>query len=787
MAKPRKIIGVFVDWTEDLYQQTILKGIMERARETDTNCIVFEGGSLNSNREYEAKRNLIYDLANKSCIDGIIMFNASMSQFIPYKGTVDFCNRYADIPKVSISMRVDGVPSILIDNLTGMKRLVTHLVEEHGFKRFAFIKGKPNNQDAIDRFDIFRKTLDSYGIKVEQSLVFEGNFNERSGAETVRLLLDERKLFCDVIVASNDNMALGALDELKRRGIAVPDEIAVTGFDNLEVCGVSTPTLTTVKQPIYELGKMSMTVISDMIEGREIPVTTVLETVPVIRESCKCQSRQVSNITAMHKDRFKPRARSEEMKALAYSGIAHKIKDLFYGIPFSEVQKLVSSTGTVLLSNETRDNPTIFPRTIEGIITNPAFDDIEVSAFETLVSELRYDLIPFIPDAETRTVADDACFNAILRISAKSGQREWKAKKELLKESQVLNLIREELLMTLDMTKQMDVLAQYLPALGISTCYVSLYKGDPAPENGRAVCILAYNDNKRMDKAGDVNFFSRKLVPDDFLVSGKRYTVIIEGLKHLGYVILEMGERQGRIFALLGDVISSAIHSALLFAEVQNQRNGLSLSLTNMRKAMAGFIHTMALTVETRDPYTAGHQRRVSDLARTIAQEMRLAQNTIEGVRMAGIIHDLGKIYVPSEILNRPGKLDEIELSMIRRHPKIAYEILKNVDFPWPIADIVHQHHERMNGSGYPNGLAGDAICVEAKILAVADVVEAMAWRRPYREALGIDKALEEITKNKGTLYDASVVNTCVRLFREKGYEFSRYRYERDARLSDEK
>jgi HD-GYP domain-containing protein (c-di-GMP phosphodiesterase class II) len=139
---------------------------------------------------------------------------------------------------------------------------------------------------------------------------------------------------------------------------------------------------------------------------------------------------------------------------------------------------------------------------------------------------------------------------------------------------------------------------------------------------------------------------------------------------------------------------------------------------------------------------------------------------------MAGIIHDLGKINVPAEILNRPGILDDLEWSMIKRHPKVAYDILKNIDFPWPIAEIVYQHHERINGGGYPNGLKGDAVILEARILAVADVVEAMSSHRPYRDALGLEKALEEINKNKGILYDPVVVDVCTDLFKNKMFEF---------------
>ncbi len=199
---------------------------------------------------------------------------------------------------------------------------------------------------------------------------------------------------------------------------------------------------------------------------------------------------------------------------------------------------------------------------------------------------------------------------------------------------------------------------------------------------------------------------------------------------------------------------------------------GLQTSVEKLRKALAGTIQAMALTVETRDAYTAGHQRRVTNLARTIAQAMGLTENEIDGIRMAGVIHDLGKISVPAEILSKPGKLSPLEFSLIKTHPQTGYDILKGIDFQWPIAQIVLQHHERLDGSGYPQGIMGNEIMKEARILAVSDVVEAMSSHRPYRATLGVDAALEEITKNKDILYDAAVVDTTVDLFTKKDFQF---------------
>ena len=198
----------------------------------------------------------------------------------------------------------------------------------------------------------------------------------------------------------------------------------------------------------------------------------------------------------------------------------------------------------------------------------------------------------------------------------------------------------------------------------------------------------------------------------------------------------------------------------------------LKETLESLRKSIATTIQVLGTASEVRDPYTAGHQKRVADLARAIATEMGLPQDKIEGIRMAGSIHDIGKLSIPAEILSKPTKLTtEIEFSMIKEHAQSGYEILKDVESPWPLAQIVYQHHERMNGSGYPRNLKGNEILIEARIMAVADVVEAMASYRPYRPTLGIEAALEEIEKNKGILYDDTVAEACLRLFREKGYQ----------------
>jgi response regulator RpfG family c-di-GMP phosphodiesterase len=199
-------------------------------------------------------------------------------------------------------------------------------------------------------------------------------------------------------------------------------------------------------------------------------------------------------------------------------------------------------------------------------------------------------------------------------------------------------------------------------------------------------------------------------------------------------------------------------------------RAQLAEKLSQLQQTLNSAVRTIELLAEVRDPYTAGHQRRVAHLACGIAREMDCDEDMVTGLQIMASIHDIGKTAVPSDILSKPGALNENEFAIVKTHPLVAYDILKELEFPWPVAAAVYQHHERLNGTGYPRGLTNGEIILEARLLAVADVVEAMASHRPYRPALGLDRALREISEKKGRLYDASVVDSCLRLFEEKGF-----------------
>jgi PAS domain S-box-containing protein len=306
--------------------------------------------------------------------------------------------------------------------------------------------------------------------------------------------------------------------------------------------------------------------------------------------------------------------------------------------------------------------------------------------------------------------------------------------------------------------------------------YMSDLEGNFLYGNSKCEEIIGYRREELIGK----NFLELNILSEDSLSKAVRILRANTEGKSTGPDEVELISKEGRRIPL--EVSTSVVPhmgqriSLSFVRDITERRKAekqLQCNLESLRKAVNTTIQVMVSAVEVRDPYTSGHQARSADLARAIATELGLSQEKIDGIRMAGSIHDIGKLSIPAEILSKPTKLTEIELSLIKEHALKGFEMLKDVESPWPLAEIVYQHHERMDGSGYPRKLIGDEICVEARVLAVADVVEAMASHRPYRPGLGIDAALEEIEKNKGAFYDHAVVDACLRLFREKGFQLA--------------
>jgi len=282
---------------------------------------------------------------------------------------------------------------------------------------------------------------------------------------------------------------------------------------------------------------------------------------------------------------------------------------------------------------------------------------------------------------------------------------------------------------------------------GYETC--RRLKAEPASRDIPVVFISALtetDDKLAAFAAGGVDYVSKPFQTEEVLARVQAHLQLYRMQRHLESLVAEQT------------------------AELRRTCDSLAASQAQYRRMLEQTIQAIALTIEKRDPYTAGHQLRVSHLATAMGRELGLPAERLEGLRLGGMIHDIGKIYLPAEILSRPGRLSETEFALVKTHSEVGSDIVRTVDFPWPVAEMILQHHERQDGSGYPNGLGGNQVLLEAQILAVADVVEAMASHRPYRAALGIEKALDEIRRGAGRLYDEGIVGVCLRLFEEGDY-----------------
>ncbi len=771
--KKRCTLAFLADWLDNPIEQSLLESIQKKAVEEDINLIIFEGGAIGSTRKYESNRNIIYSYIPNLKLDGIIMLTGALGHFIDSSSVNAFFEKFLPVPIISISYELDRIPSLFVDNKEGIKLLTEHFIKSHNFKKIAYISGPLNNQEAQERLDAFLNTLKNHHMSKDDRLIYFGDFTISSGEEAVKVLLDERKAEFDAVIAANDDMAAGAIKALTARGIKVPAEVAVGGFDNSLISVQSFPPLTTVNQSLIEQGTIAIELLLKQIRGEQIPAKTLFKPQLVVRESCGCFSNE---ITHMMEHGFNNK---EKLPG------SIKFKDMDECIQYFIDQFNVKIPNP--LKNKIIVTLRLFSQFLNGSIDGRAYllqwnnliydiDSNKIMSPHRFVTEFRSLIMLHVNDSAIDLYKADTFFHLVrILIGEKFNVEQAQNQYSTIDEFITLHNLNGDLMDVYEENSIMKILSSIIPKLGIPNAYISLYDGKAE----KARLYMGIIDNLPINiKNYSKSFPAYKLLPEGLLPLDRRYSIIIETLSHhdqLGIAVFELGPVKGRIYGELRRIISTKLQSFILFDQVKLQKTYLkeqNQRLNELRQIMSGFIQTLAMTVEARDPYTAGHQHRVASLARAIAQEMKLSKDQVEAIRLSAQVHDLGKIYVPAEILNKPGQLLEEEFNLIKVHPKIAYDILKPINFPWPIAEIVYQHHERINGKGYPRNISGDEIYIEARILNVADVVEAMASHRPYRPALGIKKALDEIKNNKGILYDANVVDACLNLFENKGFEF---------------
>lgn len=776
--KKRPTIAILVDYTDTEFQRGILAGIDHEARARDINLLIIEGGLAKSDCIIKTRQNIIYNLAKSRKIDALILFSASIGMYLNDEEFESFIKQFEKIPVISLSREIQGISSILVNNNIGMIDMMDHLVKVHKYSKFLYMRGAVGNYDDEERFSLFSSYLKKNRIPFDDDSVLVGDFILGNAMDSFEGYLKNHKLDHDVIVCANDEMAVGIVRVLNQKGFKVPDDVAIVGFDNFLNSRYLTPPLSTVAQPLFKLGQNAIESASmQILTGKNSP-TIYLPSSFIHRESCGCLGIKTINSvpdfslnSPLDHDTFRNHLINKLQKSIEHSLSVILIKHSHSEITATAHEFVMSFVKAVF-----EKKPEVF--------LDYWSDFLETAKdYEQDYTILR-DLIFLIASTASQKICNHDDLFLIQEIW--KWATDYLAKKCVLEEKhanldhdidgRIIDEIRFNLISSTNLDEYLSLVQKAISHLGIQHCFATLFKEKTVSKTlpDKSTLLFAFeNGNSNKVKSGE--FDTLDILPEGCLPKNKRFCIHAELLsssnQRIGLLCADFKIEKIRSLRSFRQVLSNSLFSRNLIIKVNQQQLDLEKNIAIIRRTMGGFIQTLQQTVELRDPYTAGHQRRVSELARMIAQEMGLSKQIVETVRIGGVIHDLGKINVPVEILNKPGKLRDVEITLLRTHPEIAYEILQPIDFPWAIADVVVQHHERLDGTGYPKGLTGDNIMLEAKIISVADVVEAMASHRPYRPALGLDTALNEILSKRNSWFDADIVDTCIFLLQSGKYK----------------
>ena len=570
MTRRARTLGLLVDWLEDEYQNKVLSGVDDAARQRGAQLLCFTGGILASPYRFGERRNFIYDLAGPESLDGIIIMSGTLGNYIGPKKLARYCERYRPLPMTSIGVALERIPSVLVDNARGMRDAIAHLVQVHGYRRIAFIRGPGVNEEAEDRYKVYRSVLMEHNLPFNPDLVTLGNFQASSGVEAVRIMLDERRVSFDAVVAANDFMALGAMEALHARGIRIPHDVALVGFDDLKAGRFAPSPLTTVRQPLEEQGALATNMVLDQLDGKPLEDRVVLHTELVTRQSCGCAPHAAAIV------------RSD---ATAYSSIEelieHRreriIEDMRQSVRMSSTEvdercadRLLDVFLETLKSGDVRD----FRSVVDTILLEVAPAG-NVDAWQAVITALREHCLPVLErEPARRSLAEELWHEARAQIGSVAEREQAKKRLEVEHWAKALRKTGEALFTTLDVQSVMRAVAEQLPRLRIRSAFLALYEGEPSPEQACRL-VLNFDGDRRQLPSESVVYPARQLIPPGTLPEQRRFTYVVEPLfferEQLGFVFFEMGPRRGVVYETLRDQIGSALKGALLVQQVVDE------------------------------------------------------------------------------------------------------------------------------------------------------------------------------------------------------------------------
>jgi DNA-binding LacI/PurR family transcriptional regulator len=572
--EPRTNIGVFVDTLDQDYQQQIVLGIDAEARSLDLDVTCFAGGVLDAPEPVHRQANGAYALCSERRIDALVVLSGTLSNYSGMESLSRYMGRFMRLPVCSIGGALAGAVEVAVDNRAGVRQALTHLAQTCGRRRIAFVKGPPGNDEAQERFQVYKEAVDDLRLANEVELVVEGDFLEPSGARAIKTLLDDRRLGFDALMCASDLMAIGAMRALAERKVAVPQKVAVVGFDDIQAARFAAPSLATVRQPLYEQGRRALREVVARLSEKDLPGRVFLDATFIPRESCGARSLAsfTSGLTSMLADpelleplRFEeayrhalPRILADVRRVIEEAGF-----DCEPGLPETLlVQAATDIQGRRrgLLQGQS------FVSFLEDVVgqmdQSPSTD---VSAWQEVIAVMRRHFsLCLRQDPKWRRSADEMWHMArssVSLLAERSQARRWLAETAL---SRTLRIAGTRLINTTSWAELGEVVSDTLNRLGVPGCFVALEQADGGHRG-----LLAVRD-RQSSYDFDGSFSSERLVPEAMAARPRRATWLLEPLvlmqRRLGYVVFETGPLEGRVYAALRDHLSAAI-GGLLAAE----------------------------------------------------------------------------------------------------------------------------------------------------------------------------------------------------------------------------
>ncbi|MEM7033711.1 MAG: SpoIIE family protein phosphatase [Chloroflexota bacterium] len=587
----RPTIGVLIDWLGTPYHDEVLTAVNDAVKKHQTNLICFVGGALDVEWNFIGQGNVIYRLANEQVVDGVLMWASTLGHYVDAATFKDFYQSTVMKPLVSLGEALDDIPSILTDNDRGLRELMVYLIEGHGYREIAFIGGPDNNPEAQARFHVYRQVLEEYDIDFDPDLVAPGQFLLVSGTEAIQILLDDRKVSFEAIVAANDDMAFGAIQALQARGIRVPDDVAVVGYDDQADSRYGIPPLTTVRQPVDEQCDIGLQTLLAMLKGEEAASVTILPTKLVVRQSCGMVSETARDIGRVGLpddylgDITQVNFQTDFIdiwNALLdeICKIRHRKQAPNSNIIRDQSEKLL----TALLLDARTSNSRGFLAELSQQIRRDVAEGLDVQLWHQILTIIRRTLLPFLPEPSIAYQLESLWQQGRVIIGEMAEIAEAQLRLATERQSVLLGEITWKLISTFNVSQLMDILATDLPRLDIDCCYLALYEdvlaGTPVAANRQtelphyARLILAFDKAGRqtLPEKGE-RFETSTLLPPHHLARHSEFRLLALPLyfrrEHLGFVLFPLSLSRSSVYETLRLHISSALQGALLVGQIQ--------------------------------------------------------------------------------------------------------------------------------------------------------------------------------------------------------------------------